>query len=302
MHKFIKFSFNSSINYFKAMQLCLIVLALLTMVDFVLFLMKIKLPPMVQCVFDFIYNVQSLVYKPDMSVIPVDFTLAIAAIEMLIIAGIIVYVLNFIIEFEQVYDRVHKDGVKRYENKFNKNLAKAAQKIENKSKSFAMLYDIEIESVTDGFTYDNASVDKDTKKVECAVMFRNLMSQTFRAKYQQLQDGNLMFFDNFDSCNNVFEKIYEFSSKTKESLKQYKLRFRLKTAICMADSQTDKSLYLLKLKKLLNISVPNKVMVLGDFKVKYDKVAEQKYKLTDLGDYALGEETIEVYTLEPNNQ
>ena len=102
LHKLIKLSFNATITYFKAMQFCLMLLAFLTMIDFILSLLKIKLPPFIQIVFDIIYRIQSLIYKPDLSVIPVDFTLIVAAIEMVIMAGIIVYILNFIIEFEQL--------------------------------------------------------------------------------------------------------------------------------------------------------------------------------------------------------
>ena len=297
MHKFIKFSFNATINYFKAMQFGLILLALLTMIDFILFLLSVKLPPFIQVVFDFIYNVQSLIYKPDLSIIPVDFTLAVAAIEMLIIAGLIVYILNFIIEFEQIYDRVHKDGERRFETKFNKNLAKNAQKIENRTNNFVMLYDVEIEKVNDGYSLDDKTVDVDAKIVEYRLMFKNLMVRDFQVKYQQTQRGNLLFFNKFEDCNNVFEKIYEFTIQAKNILKENKLRFRLKTAFCIADEKSDKTNYLPKLNKLLNIAVPNKMMALGDFTSKYQSLKLHPYAVTAMGVYNLNDETIDVYTI-----
>ena len=130
MYKLIKFAISSAITSLKFSQFCLMLLALLTMVDFVLSLMTIKLPSYIQIVFDYIYAIQNLIYKPDLSIIPVDFTLAVAAIEMLIMAGLFVYVINFIIEFEQVLDKVQKDSNRRFEQKFNKQLEKNAVKIQ----------------------------------------------------------------------------------------------------------------------------------------------------------------------------
>ena len=87
MHKFIKFSFNATINAFKGYQFLLVLTALATMVVFILSSMKIKLPEPVEMVFGAFYKFQSLIYKPDLSIIPVDFTLAIFAIELLIMAA-----------------------------------------------------------------------------------------------------------------------------------------------------------------------------------------------------------------------
>lgn len=301
MHKLIKHSFNASITYFKAMQFCLILLALLTMIDFILSLLSIELPKQIQTVFDIIYSIQSLIYKPDLSIIPVDFTLVIAAIEMMIAAGIIVYILNFIIEFEQAYDRVHADGVKRYEKKFNKQLENNAVKIENKFKSFAMFYDIEIQKVNEQYSFDQNNVDPETKITEYRMLFRNLMLQNFRATSQQTTDGYLLFFEDISDCNKVFDKLYEFIKNSKETLKQHHLRFNLKASVCVADRSTNKETYLPKLKKLLNIAVAGKIMALGDFKTKYDTLKEKPYKLSGLGEYSLANETIDVYSLEPIN-
>lgn len=303
LHKFIKFSFTSAINYFKAMQLCLIGLAMLTTVDFILSIFKVKLPSFIQIVFDFIYKIQSLVYKPDMSVIPVDFTLIVAAIEMMIMAGLIVYILNFIIEFEQIYDKVHKDGERRFEAKFNKQLEKNAKKIESKSNSFAMLFKIELEKVADGYGFEDKTVDVNAKIVEYTTLFRNLITRNFSAKFEQTEYGNLLFFDKIDDCNNIFEKIYEFANQSKENLKQNRLKFQLKVSLCLADQRTPKEQFLPQLNKLLNIAVSNKLMALGNFKSKYETLKEHPYIATGLGTYSLGNDTIEVYTLaRPNNQ
>lgn len=294
----MKFLFNATINYFKAMQFFLIGLALLTTIDFILFVLKIKLPPFIQIVFDVIYNIQSLIYKPDTTIVPVDFTLVVAAVEMLVLAGIIIYILNFIIEFEQIYDRVHKDGVRRYENKFNKQLEKTVQRTEAKANSFAMLFEMEVEKVNDGYEMNDQNFDKNVKIAELGLIFIKHLMQHFEIKFDKTPEGTVIFFKNFNNCNAIFDKIYEFTAQTKENLKQNKIRFRLKTAVCMADEKTAKSTYLNKLKKLINIASPNKIMALGDFISKYKTTGSKAYRMTSLGEYSLGDGTIEVYTLE----
>ena len=124
------------------------------------------------------------------------------------------------------------------------------------------------------------------------------MKTLFFARSQQTEYGILLFFDKLENANKIFENLYEFSTQSKETLKKSKLRFRLKTAICMADEKTKLSEYLPKLNKLLGISVPNKIMILGDFKSKYENLKEHPFNITGLGDYSFENGTFEVYTLE----
>ena len=299
MYKLIKFGINATITSLKGTQFCLILLALLTMIDFILFLMTIKLPPYIQVVFDTIYAVQSLLYKPNLTVIPVDFTLIVAAIEMLIMAGLIVYILNFIIEFEQVFDKVQKDSNRRFEEKFNKQLKKNADNIEQRNKNFVMLYAVTVEEVYKEYSFEDKKEDPTVKMAEYNTLFRIEMMKNFKVTSQQLPDGNLLFFEDINECNAVFDKIYEFSSKAKENLRHSKLKFNLKTAVCVAGRNDIKDKYVPKLKKLLNIAMPNKVMALGDFKNKYESLKNKPYKVSGLGEYGLNDEIIDVYTLEP---
>ena len=78
------------------------------------------------------------------------------------------------------------------------------------------------------------------------------------------------------------------------------LKFTLKIAVCIASKNDAKEKYVPKLQKLLNIAMPNKIMSLGDFKNKYETLKNRLYKINGLGEYGLGTEIIDVYTLEPN--
>lgn len=303
MHKFIKFSFHATIQALKAYQFCLVLVALLTMVDFILSMMKIKLPEQIQMCFDTIYNFQSLIYKPDLSISPVDFTLAVFAIEMLIMAGLIVYVIYFVIEFEQIYDKVHSDGCKRYERTFNQKLEKNAKVLESKSKEFVMLFDIKIQRIGESYLLETEKpVDIETKIVEYRLMFRNCILQNFKATCKQTMNGYLIFVQNIEDCEQIFEKMYELAKKSKEMLKEMRLTFELKTAVCIATPTDTQEKYLPKLQKLLNVSVPNKIMALSDFKAKYDNLKTKTYIVNNIGEYSLGAEVLDIYTLEPNRQ
>jgi len=299
LYKLVKYAINATITSLKGVQFCLILLALLTMIDFILSLMSIELPQYIQVVFDTIYAIQSLIYKPNMSIIPVDFTLVIAAIVMLLIAGAIVYILNFIIEFEQIFDKVEKDGNRRFEQKFNKQLQKTAENIEQRNKHFAMIYNIEIEQINSQYYYNSEQVDTAPKIAEYTTLFKTEMIQNFKVTSQQIPEGILLFFEDINECNAVFDKLYEFQTKTKETLAQLKLKLKVKSAVCIADRNDINNGYIPKLKKLLNIASPNKIMSLADFKNKYQTLKNQKYKINGLGEYGLENEIIEIYTFEP---
>lgn len=302
MYKLIKFGFNATINSFKAIQFCLVLTALLTMVDFILVTAHVKLPEQIQVFFDTIYKFQSTFYKPSL-LIPVDFTLAVAAVEMLILAGIIVYILYFVIEFEQVYDKVHRDNCKRYERSFNQSLEKNAKNIEIRNKNFVMYFDVNIEANMQELKFaDVKAPDVETKKMEYRMMFRNYILQNFKGNCVKTANGYLIFFDNIENCDAIFDKTYEFVSKSKELLKQMYLKFSLKSAVCIAKQHDPQEKYLPKLQKLLNIASPNKIMALADFKVKYDTIKNKNYVVNSIGEYSLGEDIIDVYTFEPNRQ
>lgn len=299
MYKFIKKAFNATITGFKGLQFCLILIALLTMIDFILQLMTIKLPEQIQAFFDTLYQFQSNFYKPHFEIIPVDFTLAVVAIELMIFAGLIVYIINFIIEFEQIYERVHQDGVRRYEARFNKNLEKKVEQIEKNNKQFTLYFTMKMEQVVDNFAIaEEKKVDIPTKMIEYRTLLRNTLLQNFKLTYSQLENGMLIYFKNFDDCNKIFDKIYEFSAQTKEELKNFKIKFRLSCAVCIANRTTDKETYLPKLQKLISIALPNKIMALADFKNKYEMLKEKPYKISGLGEYSLNNEAIDVFTLE----
>ena len=106
MFKLAKKFIDASLSGTKTVQSLLIFVSLVTMVYFVLDLAHVPMPEGVKSVFDAIYNFQSAVYKPELALVPVDFTFLTFAIEMLLIAGLLVYSQSFLIEFEKHLDKV----------------------------------------------------------------------------------------------------------------------------------------------------------------------------------------------------
>lgn len=303
MHKLIKNVFNITITLLKGLQFLLILFALLTMVDFILFLIGIQLPPFIQVVFDNIYNLQSSFYKPDFSVLQVDFTLAVASVVMLIIAGILVYVLNFIIEFEQTYDKVHADGNKRFEKSFNTKLKENIEQLEAGNKQFAIFYNISIEPVGRlPHMSGKQPVNLEVKESEYRAVLKNIMINSFNAACKHTNEGYILFFENIDNSESIITKMYNYVNKAKTLLKNEMLTINFKAAILMAGRTDNPETYLPKMKKLLTLSTNEKTVILSDFKERYEKLSAHSCKITALGEYSFIDDILDVYSLEPNLQ
>ncbi len=301
MHKLIKNAFNITFTVLKGLQFLLILFALLTMVDFILSLVGVQLPTYIQNVFDTIYKLQSNFYKPDLSVLKVDFTLAIASVVMLAFAGIMVYVLNFLIEFEQIYDKVHADNSRRYEQKFNKNLSNKVDYIESQIKQFAIFYTLSITQAGRN-PHFNKKINIEVKESEYRTILKNIMINSFNAACKYTKDGYLLFFDDIDYCEKVFKKFYDFISKAKSILKNDLLTINIKATAIIAGRTDNPETYLPKMKKLISIASDEKIIILSDFKEKYEKLSEHNFNITALGEYSFIDDILEVYALEPNHQ
>lgn len=294
MFKLAKKFIDASLSGTKTVQSLLIFVSLVTMVYFVLDLAHVPMPEEVKSVFDAIYNFQSAVYKPELALVPVDFTFLTFAIEMLLIAGLLVYSQSFLIEFEQHLDKVIKDGNRRYEEKFNKNLAQNAKKIENQNNYFAILFNIRMALVNKNIYDTQKKVDIDIKRQETLVRLRNLIVNNFGVFVEQCNSGSLAFFNDINQCNKLFDLILDFQTKIRQELAHENIKIDVISAVCIAGKHDRKETYIPKLEKLLSLSIPNKIMVLNEFRNRYNTLKEQTYEFTELGTYALGEDLIEV--------
>ena len=297
MLKLAKKFIDASLSSMKATQAFLIFISLITMIYFILNLMHVPMPEIVKNVFDIIYNFQSTVYKPELALVPVDFTFMTFAIEMLLIAGVLVYSQSFLIEFEGHLNKVIKDDNRRYEEKFNKNLAQNAKKIENQNNYFAILFNIKLIQTNKNMYDMNKKVDIDVKRQEIFLRLRGLIVNTFGVFVEQSQMGSIAFFNDINLCNKLFDLIFDFQEKIRTELKSLNLKIDVISAVCIANKHDKKETYVPKLEKLLNLSIPNRIMVLNEFKNRYQTLKEQTYEFTDLGTYALGDDFIDVLSV-----
>mgnify|MGYP007043619145 CR=1 FL=1 len=297
MFKLAKKFVDTSLSSMKATQACLIFISLVTMIYFILNLMNIPMPEPVKNVFDIIYNFQSNVYKPELALIPVDFTFMTFAIEMLLIAGLLVYSQSFLIEFEEHLNKVIKDDNRRYEEKFNKNLAQSAKKIENQNNYFAILFNIKMAQNAKMIYDQQKKIDIDVKKQETLNRLRNLIVSTFGVYVETIASGSLAYFTDINLCNKVFDLILDFQNKVRQELMSYNIKIDVVTAVCIAGKHDRKETYVPKLEKLLNLALPNRIMVLNEFKNRYEILKEKTYEFTELGTYALGDNFIDVLSV-----
>lgn len=297
MFKLAKKFIETSLSSMKATQACLIFISLVTMVYFILNLMNIPMPDAVKGVFDVIYNFQSALYKPELALIPVDFTFMTFSIEMLLIAGLLVYSQSFLIEFEQHLDKVTKDNDRRYEEKFNKSLAQNAKKIENQNNYFAILFNIRMSQSARNMYNIQKNVDIDIKRQEVFNQLKHLIVNTFGVYIEQSQSGAIAFFNDINQCNKLFDLILNFQDKIRQELAQLNLKIDVISAVCIASKNDKKENYVPKLEKLLNLSIPNRIMVLNEFRNRYITLKEQTYEFTELGTYAMGEDLIDILSV-----
>lgn len=297
MFKLAKKFIETSLSSMKATQACLIFISLVTMVYFILNLMNIPMPDAVKGVFDVIYNFQSALYKPELALIPVDFTFMTFSIEMLLIAGLLVYSQSFLIEFEQHLDKVTKDNDRRYEEKFNKSLAQNAKKIENQNNYFAILFNIRMSQSARNMYNIQKNVDIDIKRQEVFNQLKHLIVNTFGVYIEQSQSGAIAFFNDINQCNKLFDLILNFQDKIRQELAQLNLKIDVISAVCIASKKDKKENYVPKLEKLLNLSIPNRIMVLNEFRNRYITLKEQTYEFTELGTYAMGEDLIDILSV-----
>lgn len=294
MFKLAKKFVDTSLSSMKATQAGLIFISLLTMIFFILDLMKIPMPDAVKGVFDVIYNFQSAIYKPELALVPVDFTYMTFAIEMLLIAGLLVYSQSFLIEFEEHLNKVIKDGNRRYEEKFNKSLAQNAKRIENQNNYFAILFNIRMSQTNRSMYNLQKTVDIDIKRQEVFNQLKHLIVNSFGVYVEQSQSGTIAFFNDINQCNKLFDLILDFQDKIRQELAQLNLKIDVISSVCIASKNDRKENYVPKLEKLLNLSIPNRIMVLNEFRNRYQTLKEQTYEFTELGTYAMGEDLIDV--------
>lgn len=298
MHKIIKNIFKILFLAVKTLQSAIIFSSLVVLVYFVLTLTNLNLPKEINDFFGTIYNFQNGLFQlPEF--FSINLTLTVFSAELLLIAFSLIYVLNFIVELERIYDKIHHVEKRIYEDDFNDRLIKNLENTEKNTNKFSMLLSVKLELIQHSSTImvgKNINLVDLTNKLN--MFIENKLHQNFNVKCTHI-GNNLMFsFENIEDCDRVFEMIFSFIRKTKEELKKIKVKFDLNAGVCITSDDNQETLLLLQ--GLANIGQWNKILMYNEFKIRYDKFPEKKFKYTELGEYQYRNDILNAYAINSN--
>ncbi|MGN1125009.1 MAG: hypothetical protein ACI4SM_02365 [Candidatus Gastranaerophilaceae bacterium] len=298
MHKTFKFCIEVLYNAIKTAQLLLFILVALLIADFILNILSIKLPSIIQNVFNLIYEIQCLIYKPNFKGTNIDFTLIITSVEILFFALALNLGQKVLTKLDKLCDKFQLKSDKIYEENFNVELDQNYRKKAVLSKKFVILFNVKMEQAFQNFIPESKRINIPETCEQYKVMLANYIKQLFNVNVSRSGSDMIAFFDNFDICDDVFEKIQDFGNKVKQDMAQKDIKFKIVSAVELADELTPKSKYLPKLKKLLQCSKANRIIALGTFKSRYQCKKVKKSKIKGIGTYSIDNEIFEVYTIE----
>ena len=299
LHYLVKSIFKFLFLSIKTLQSAVILSSLLVLIYFCLTLTNLNLPTDVVTLFDSLYKFQSNIIQ-----IPpffnMDFTFTLLAVELLLTAGALIYVLNFIIKIEGMYDNIKKYENKEYEKNFNINLEKKADKIDKNLNKFCLLLKINTELIDNSksFIKQTNPIDINNLNKKIKNFLESKYIQNFQVSCKHVDNLLLFSFEHIEDCDRVFEIFFTFIKKNKEELKKFKIKFNMISSICLTNNNFQENIDLLQ--KLINISQNDRIIMTNEFKLRYDKINTKKFKYVERGEYSFNNEIFTIYTFEPH--
>lgn len=223
----------------------------------------------------------------------VDFAFLIAAFIFLGIVWGLKFAIEEIENAEEKYDDIYQKVKQKAEEHFNLQLEREYTAKEKKNNKILVLIKFHAENLLKDNYYDkdvNAGVEE--KQKELLIIFCKHLEQKLQFQKRFLNDGLLMYFDNFKDINKILFQIEEEQKAIKQICRDDKW---YSTAAVSVETYADDTEVLAKIKNLvilIRLNLQNMIICLGSFRQRYSMSENQKYFIEAEG----------LYTIENNAQ
>lgn len=232
--------------------------------------------------------------------VSVDFSFFIATILMLLLVKLLSFIAEQMQDFEEKYDKMHKDLRKQSEKRFNIGLEKEYVNQAGKDNKALLFVTFSVTNISKDSFYNsqenvNAGLEEKTKLLPKDFCLE--LEKTASLEKKILSDGVLVYFDKFDEIENNLLIVEETLKSLKLNYKSENWQIKTFTAVDTYSKEEEVIPKLRGLVTLTKLGLQNKMLCLSTFKQRYSLLKEQKYKLESYGVYNINERE-EVYFLE----
>ncbi len=292
-YKLVKKVFVFIINLLQFLQVSLIFIAFFVLFYWILQLWGVRFAPQIAMFFEGIKDFINIFYTRTVTIdgTTIDFSFLFAALLILFIAWGLKFIIESINFIEKKYDDIHFRVKKQREKIFNVKLNQEYLNQEYKNNKFLVLISFEVENFkTDKFFSKDFGEERVYEPKEILEDFFEIIESNLECKEKFLEDGLLLYFDDFNKIDeniiNIESIISSLKSKYKE--KHYKINY-----FAGIETYADKSEISSKTERLIKIvklMFKNEIVCLSTFKQRYSLVKEPKHTFEVQGIYKIIED------------
>lgn len=289
-YKLVKKIFEYFINFLKFIQVLLIFISFFTIFYWLLQLGKVEFIKTFAPFFETIKNITHLFYNRTVTVdqATIDFAFLIASLTMLLI----VYGLKFLVEYvesaEEKLDAIYSKFKIKAEKIFNAGLEHQYLMQEIKNNKFLMVVKFSaINLAKDSFFTKDTQVGVEEKELKILNEFINNIDKKLKCKKTLLNNVVLLYFENFNTIDNVIVSIENILFDLKRLYRAEKWDINtLMSVDCYANDNEIKQ-KLQNLLKLIQLGLKDKVSCFATFKQRYSLIKNPKYNIEGYGVYKI---------------
>ena len=293
--------FNFIVNICQFIGVALVFLAFFIILYWILNIGKIDLYPSISHFFESIKAFMHLFYKRVVVIDgkTIDFSFLVAAFLCLAIAWGLKFIVECIRDFEIKYFEIKESLEKKAEDIFNKNLNDEYLHEEYRNNKILMLINFDALSIKKNEVFRKPEM-REAEKIEVEKIVLNdffeRLDENIKSQSKMLEDGVLLYFNNFNKSDDVIFSIENIVSSLKEKYNAEKWQIDYLIGIDTYSQTSEMTLKAKKLKVLLNISLKSEIACLGTFKQRYSLLKKQNYSFESKGIYKI-EDNEEVFIL-----